>query len=131
MTERGGVVGRHTAKATAGASVARPEKDSAPISASASLPAIARLYNQANNTTARIPTRRCISTAPRRSPPSPPCAVAAQGPRTSSGVSQWLPIITLSASVARITMPVAALRPPRNATNAKPWLPCDKGRANT
>ena len=71
--------------------------------------------------------RRCNSTAPRRSPPTP----ADQRPRTSTGVSQWLPIITLSASVARITMPVAALRPPRKATSASASCPCESGKAST
>ena len=43
IAARGGVCGRHTAKPSAGASVASAEKETAPISAKASLPLSRRL----------------------------------------------------------------------------------------
>jgi hypothetical protein len=46
----------------------------------------------------------------------------------ASGASQWLPIIRLSESVARITMPVAALRPPRKASKRQAFGPMRQGQ---
>ncbi len=43
IAARGGVCGRHTANASTGASVASAENDTAPTSASASLPVTSRL----------------------------------------------------------------------------------------
>jgi len=86
VTERAGVCGRQTANATAGARVARPENEMPPMSARASLPEIARLYTQASKTTARMPMRRCMSTATSRSRPS--ATPRDQAPRHSSGLSQ-------------------------------------------
>ncbi len=89
--------------------------------------ASARLYNQASNTMHRIATRRCISTAPRRSP----CSSRPQPARTINGAAKWLATIRLSASVATTTMLVAALRPPRNASSASPSCRCASGSAST
>ena len=127
ITARGGVCGRQMAKPSAGARVASAENDTAPTSASASLPAIRRLYAHASSITATMPMRRCASTAPRRSPPVP----RSQPPRNRPGASQWLPIIRLSVSVLTTTMPVAALSPPRKASSARPCCPCDNGNAST
>ena len=44
----------------------------------------------------------------------------AHAPRNNPGANQWLPIIRLSARVPTMTMPVAALRPPRNTSSAMP-----------
>ncbi len=132
IAARGGVCGRHTAKASAGASVARAEKLTAPTSASAALPATMRPYIHANNMIATMPARRSSSTVPRRSPRSPRVhGVRFHERRSSPGASQWLPIIRLSVSVLTTTMPIAALMPPRNANRPRPAWPCDSGSAST
>ncbi len=123
----GGVCGRHTANASAGASVASAENDTAPTSASAALPAISRLYAQASSMIATIPTRRRASTLGCRSVPS----LRAHAPRSRPGANQWLPIIRLRLSVLTTTMPVAALKPPRKASIAIPTLPSASGSAST
>src|SRR5690606_23805887 len=127
VAARAGVCGRHTANASAGTSVASAENDTAPTSASASLPAIWRLYAQASSMVAAMPIRRSSSTSPRRSPSPPP---RDQAPRSSPGANQWLPIIRLSVSVLTTTMPVAALSPPRNANSATPSCPRENGSAS-
>jgi len=83
-TARGGVDGRQIANANAGANVASAENDNAPTSASAALPAIERLYAHASNMITTMPTRRSISTFPRKSPASP----RAHAPRNRPGASQ-------------------------------------------
>jgi hypothetical protein len=50
---------------------------------------------------------------------------------SSTGVTSSLPIMTLSAKQATITMLVAADRPPMKANTAKPWLPAASGRLTT
>ena len=75
---------------------------------------------------AAMPPRRSSSRSPLRSPSLP----RDHAPRNRPGANQWLPIIRLSVSVLTTTMPVAALRPPRNANNATPSCPCENGRAS-
>src|SRR3546814_18287187 len=54
ITARDGVLGRHIANPSAGAKVPMAENDTAPISASTSLPPTSRLYAHASSSTLRI-----------------------------------------------------------------------------
>ena len=110
----------------AGANCATAEKDSRPIEASGTPDSIAWKYSRDTRVIANIEMRRARSRVCDRSLSRPPERTL----RSNSGITMSLLTMIASATVATITMPLAAEKPPRKVSTVSASRSKAIGRAS-